>query len=123
MTGTGSAASMLYVTCGSLDEARAIASALVAERLAACANILSGMRSLFRWEGAVQEEEEVVLILKTAAARVPAATARVRALHSYDVPCVVEIALGRGNANFLDWIAAETAAGSTAGNPAEDDRL
>lgn len=99
---------LLYVTCGSEDEARAIASALVEEGLAACANILPGMRSLYRWEGAVQEEGETVLLLKTDAALAERATARAVALHSYDCPCVVALPVAAGNPAFLDWVTAET---------------
>ena len=106
---------MAYVTCGSEDEARAIARAVVGERLAACANIIPGMRSLFRWQGEVREDAETVLILKTQRGRFSALTARVVALHSYDVPCVVEIPLSDGHPDFLDWIAGETGRGSATG--------
>ena len=102
------AASMIYVTCGSVNEVRQIAGTVVRERLAACANIVDGMRSVYWWEGEVQEGAEAVLILKTAAANVPALSACVRALHSYDVPCVAEIPLGRGNADYFDWIVRES---------------
>lgn len=103
-----STASVIYVTCGSLNEARQIGDTVVRERLAACANIIDGMRSIYWWEGAVQEGAETILILKTSAMNVPALGARVKALHSYDVPCVVEIPLGQGNADYFDWIVAES---------------
>jgi periplasmic divalent cation tolerance protein len=99
---------MLYITCGSGDEATMIARTVVEERLAACANIIDAMRSIYRWEGKVSEDEEAVLILKTTAEKVETLTERVKALHSYDLPCVVEIPLGGGNAAYFDWIAAET---------------
>lgn len=102
--------SMVYITCGSRDEATLIARTVVEERLAACANIIDGMRSVYWWQGKVTEDEETVLILKTSANGVGALTARVKALHSYDLPCVVEIPLSDGgNAAYLDWIAGETA--------------
>lgn len=101
------AVSMVYVTCGSVNEARRIGETIVRERLAACANILDGMQSVYWWEGEVQEGAEAVLILKTAAANVAAISERVKALHSYDVPCVAEIPLGRGNADYFAWIASE----------------
>jgi periplasmic divalent cation tolerance protein len=103
---TNMVASMIYVTCGSINEARQIGDTVVRERLAACTNIIDGMRSIYWWEGEVQESAETILILKTAAANVPALSARVEALHIYDVPCVVEIPLGRGNADYFDWIIA-----------------
>ena len=99
---------MAYVTCGSEDEARAIARAVLGERLAACANVIPGMRSLYSWQGEVREDVETVLILKTRRAKFSALAARVVALHSYDVPCVVEIPLGDGHPDYLGWIAAET---------------
>ncbi|MFD1624517.1 divalent-cation tolerance protein CutA [Azospirillum griseum] len=99
-----------YITAGSKEEALRLARALVAERLAACANILDGVTSVYHWQGAVEEASEAVLIVKTRRALFDALVDRVRALHSYDTPCVVEIALGRGNPDYLDWLRAETAA-------------
>lgn len=106
----GAPASLIYITCGSRDEAATIARTIVEERLAACANIIDTMRSMYWWQGTVTEDDETVLILKTTPQKVKALTGRVMALHSYDLPCVVEIPLGDGgNAAYLDWIAAETA--------------
>jgi periplasmic divalent cation tolerance protein len=99
----------IYMTAGSLDEARDIGRTLVEERLAACVNILEGMRSLYRWEGGVEEDEEVVLIAKTRATLVDALTDRVKTVHSYDCPCVVALPITGGNPAFLDWIGLETA--------------
>ncbi|WP_431855265.1 divalent-cation tolerance protein CutA [Azospirillum sp.] len=98
-----------YVTASSPDEARRIGRALVEERLAACVNILPGMISIYRWQGAVETAEETVLIAKTRADLFEALSARVKELHSYDVPCVVELRLGRGNPDYLGWLEAETA--------------
>ncbi len=75
-------AAFCYVTCPDRDEALAIARALVDERLAACGNVLPGMVSIYRWEGAVHEAEEVVLILKTQARLARRVVERVRGLHS-----------------------------------------
>ncbi len=99
---------LAYITAGSRDEARRIGRALVEERLAACANVLDGMTAIYRWNGAVEEASEAVLIAKTRADLFDRLTERVRELHSYDTPCVVEIELGRGNPAFLDWLRAET---------------
>jgi periplasmic divalent cation tolerance protein len=109
-TGPDPAVSMIYVTCGSVNEARQIGGTVVRERLAACANIIDGMQSIYWWEGAVEEGAETVLILKTACANVAALSERVKALHSYDVPCVAEIPLGGGNADYFDWIVAQSGA-------------
>jgi periplasmic divalent cation tolerance protein len=99
---------LIYITAENTDEARAIGRALVEARLAACANVLGPMTSIYRWEGVVQEGEEAVLIAKTTAALVEALTAKVQELHSYECPCVVALPVEGGNPAFLDWIAAET---------------
>ena len=97
-----------YITAGSEDEAKRIARSLLDERLIACANVLPGMTSLYRWQGRVAEDAEVVLIVKTRAALVAAVVERVGALHSYDCPCVVALPVEGGNPAFLDWIGEET---------------
>ncbi len=102
------AACFCYMTAGSREEGLKIGRALVEERLAACANLLDGMTSIYRWQGAIQEDAEVVLIAKTRTELVPRLVERVRALHSYDVPCVVTLPISDGNPAFLEWIGAET---------------
>ncbi|MCP5373526.1 MAG: divalent-cation tolerance protein CutA [Hyphomicrobiales bacterium] len=100
---------LIYITAASAEEALALGRALVGERLAACANVWPAITSVYRWQGAVQEDGEVALIVKTRAALVDRVSARVRDLHSYDCPCVVAVPISGGNPAFLDWIAAETA--------------
>jgi len=102
---------MVYVTCGSMNQARDIARFVVGENLAACGNIIDGMRSIYYWEGEVQEGGEVLLILKTRRDLVDTLSARVKELHSFEVPCVVEIPLGAGNPDYFDWIVSETSEG------------
>jgi periplasmic divalent cation tolerance protein len=99
---------IIYMTAPNDAEAHTIARVLVEERLAACVNILSGMRSVYRWEGEIQEDDEVVLIAKTRRDLVPALTDRIKDIHSYDCPCVVAIPIDGGNPEFLDWIDAQT---------------
>ena len=94
----------VYMTAGSPDEARRIGETLVNEKLAACVNILEGMQSLYVWEGALQHDRETVMVAKTAAARLPALVERVKALHSYDCPCIVAFDIDGGNPAFLRWI-------------------
>ena len=101
---------LLYITAATLDEARRIGEALVAERLAACANILPGAHSIYRWQGEIVRDSEVVIVAKTRAALVDAAIARVRALHSYQVPCVVALPIVAGNAAYLEWLMEQTQA-------------
>lgn len=100
---------IVYMTTGDLAEARRIGRTLVEERLAACVNIIDGMRAVYRWEGELQEGQEVVVIAKTVAAKVDALVARVKALHSYQCCCVLALPVAAGNPPFLDWIAAEVA--------------
>jgi periplasmic divalent cation tolerance protein len=99
---------IVYVTAASIDEARTIAKTMVAERLAACANILGAMESVYWWDGAVQSESEVSMILKTKAELVDRVIARVKALHSYDCPCVIALPIVAGHQEFLNWIDKET---------------
>lgn len=98
----------VYMTAASAEEADRIASAQVEERLAACVNILGDVRSVYRWDGVVRRDAEVALIAKTRAALFDALAARVRALHSYDVPCIVSWPIVAGNPAYLGWIGDET---------------
>jgi periplasmic divalent cation tolerance protein len=99
----------VYVTCADEAEAERIARALVEEDLAACANLLPGMRSVYRWQGRLEQARETVLIAKTLAARFPAVEARVRALHRSTLPCIVALPVVAGSADYLAWIAAGSA--------------
>lgn len=99
----------VYMTAGSAEEARRIARALVEERCAACVNLIEGMRSVYRWQGAVEEASEVVMIAKTTAAGFDRLAARVRELHSYDCPCIVALPVQAGDAGYLAWIGEQTA--------------
>ena len=94
----------VYMTAGSVAEARLIGETLVAERLAACVNLIEGMTSIYRWQGEVQRDAEVVLIAKTRKDRVDPLAERVGALHSYGCPCVVALPVEGGGKHFLDWI-------------------
>lgn len=94
----------VYVTVGSEDEARRLAEAAVAEGLAACANILRGMQSIYRWQGEICHDTETVLILKTTAARFPDLRARLADLHSYECPCIVALPIVAGHEPYLDWL-------------------
>ncbi len=100
---------LLYVTCASVAEAEQVAEAVLGQRLAACANILPGMRSLYWWQGKLERGEETVLILKTRPDLVAAVTEAVKAAHSYSVPCVLPIPAGPGgNPDYRAWLLAET---------------
>jgi periplasmic divalent cation tolerance protein len=92
------------VTCRDLRQARAIARALVGERLAACVNVVPGVASIYRWQGKVEEAKEVLLLVKSTSARARALEARVKALHSYTVPEVVTLKIQGGSADYLRWL-------------------
>ncbi len=98
----------VYVTAGDAAEARRIGRAAVEARLAACANVIAGMRSIYWWQGRLEETEEAVLILKTTEERLEALVARVKELHSYDCPCIEALAVMGGHRPFLEWVARET---------------
>jgi periplasmic divalent cation tolerance protein len=101
-------ARVVLTTVPNPEVAGIIARALVEERLAACANILPGARSIYRWEGGIQDDAEVVLIIKTQAARCEALAARIDALHPYDVAEVLVLPVVGGSAPYLGWIETET---------------
>jgi periplasmic divalent cation tolerance protein len=90
-----------------MEEAKRIARALVSERLAACANVILGVSSVYWWEGQVQEEQEAMLVIKTTAARVNALETRLVELHPYDVPELLSIPVTGGYPPYLAWVSSE----------------
>lgn len=96
---------VVLVTAPSEEKAAELARTVVEERLAACGNIVSRLRSIYRWEGKVQDEAEVLLILKTERARFEALRQRVVALHPYEVPEVIALPITAGHPAYLQWIA------------------
>lgn len=99
---------MAYITAPNRDAALELATMLVQERLAACANIHDGMTSIYRWQGELQQAQEATLIVKTRADLIDALKRRVCELHSYSVPCIVAWPITEGHEPFLDWVRAET---------------
>lgn len=85
-------------------KARAAAQTLVEERLAACANLVPGVESIYRWEGKVETAGEVLMILKTTIARYQMLETRIRALHSYEVPEIVSLRVTDGLPAYLRWV-------------------
>ncbi|HEX9946431.1 MAG TPA: divalent-cation tolerance protein CutA [Allosphingosinicella sp.] len=98
----------VYATFSSEEEARRIARILIEERLAACANILGGCHSIYRWQSEVEEAEEVVALFKTRAGRAEALIARLAELHSYDVPAAVVWPIATAWPAYAGWVTAET---------------
>jgi periplasmic divalent cation tolerance protein len=85
-----------------------LARALVEERLAACVNLLPGVRSIYRWQGRLEDSAEVLLLVKTRADRCAALAARIQALHPYELPEVLELAASGGSAAYLEWVRRES---------------
>jgi periplasmic divalent cation tolerance protein len=97
---------MVLVTCGSAREAKKIARAVVAKRLAACANIFSGrVESVYRWKGKLESAREVLMVIKSSQKRFPALEQEIRSLHSYEVPEIIALDIVRGSRGYLEWIA------------------
>ena len=94
-----------FCTCPDTDTAQRIADALVEERLAACVNVLPGVRSVYRWKGAIECSDEVLLLVKTVAAQLEALSARIAALHPYELPEVIAVEASGGLGAYLDWVA------------------
>lgn len=109
MSPEASSFAVVYVTFASRDQATRIARTLVEEKLLACANLLDPVTSIYRWEGKVNEDTEVLLIGKTRTALVEKIAQRVKELHSYTCPETIAVPLVGGAPWYLDWLDAETA--------------
>ncbi|MFZ2446879.1 MAG: divalent-cation tolerance protein CutA [Syntrophobacteraceae bacterium] len=101
--------SIILVTVGSEEEAAKIGRALVEEKLAACANIVPRIRSIYRWKGEIYDERESLVVIKTRTSLFPALRDRVRALHSYETPEIVAFPVAQGLPEYLAWVIGETA--------------
>lgn len=95
------------------DEGAAIGRALVDRRLAACVSVVPGVRSFYRWQGAVHEDAERLLVIKTRAAQFEELRRAVRELHSYDTPEIILLEISDGDPAYLAWLASETSARGT----------
>jgi periplasmic divalent cation tolerance protein len=95
-------------TCGSSEEAGRIARGLVEARVAACVNIVPGLRSIYRWKGAVEDASEWLLIAKTREDLLPRLSTEIRRLHSYELPEIIALPVAAGLPEYLAWIDAET---------------
>ena len=99
-----------YVTAKDSRQGWRLAEAIVGERLAACANVLGRIQSVYRWQGKIEIAREVGLVFKTRQSLVARLSARVKELHTYDCPCVVALPIVGGHPPYLEWLADETAA-------------
>ncbi|HOO51355.1 MAG TPA: divalent-cation tolerance protein CutA [Alphaproteobacteria bacterium] len=96
--------SLIYVTCGTKEEAQNIILSLLEEKLIACGNLFPAVTSFFHWEGKIDKSEEVVMILKTKTKLFSKVEPRIVELHSYEVPCIVKIEADYMHAPFANWI-------------------
>ena len=98
---------LLYITVKDKEEARAIAVKLLDARLIACANIVAGIESLYHWKGETCHSDEVLLLAKTTEEKIPTVVDAVKALHSYELPCIAAFPVTSGLPAFLHWVAEE----------------
>ena len=102
---------VVLCTCPDLETARSLAQQLVQDRLVACANILSGVESVFWWDGKVTSEEERLVVMKTTKASWEALSVRIQSLHPYELPEIIAVPIEAGSAPYLDWITDSVATG------------
>ena len=106
---------VVTMTAPNADEALKIARALVKDRLAACAQVVPGLTSVYRWKGEVCEDPELMLVIKTVSALLPRVEARIKELHSYDVPEIIALSVAGGSQDYLGWLVEQASA-----SPAEE---
>ena len=98
---------LIYVTMETGEQARAMARKLLDDRLIACANFLEGIDSIYRWEGEVRETKETVLLAKTSEEKIPLVVDAIKAMHAYELSCIVAFPITAGLPAFLKWVAGE----------------
>ncbi len=105
---------VILSTIDSAELGRRIASALVSEGLAACVNIIPGVRSVYRWQGKICDEEELLLVIKTTGGRFEDIRRRIRDLHSYQVPEIIALPISTGDSVYLQWLREQVSGGGGA---------
>ncbi len=96
--------SMIYITTSGEEESKKIAKILLEERIVACANIIPSMKSFYWWGGEIEEDTESILLLKTCSDKLDTLIRRVKDIHSYDIPCILEISIHNGSEDYLKWL-------------------
>ena len=99
---------VIYITTGSVNEAKKIGRALVEEKLVACSNIISPIRSIYSWQGKICDDKEALMVLKTRKKLFNQIVKRVEKLHSYDVPEIIAMPIIEGSSKYLSWLNEET---------------
>jgi periplasmic divalent cation tolerance protein len=101
---------VVFSTCGSAEDAARIARALVEKKLAACVNVMPAVRSFYRWKGAIEDEQESLLVIKSSRALFNQLRVEIERLHSYEVPEVIAVPIVDGSEGYLEWLDRELAA-------------
>ena len=99
---------LIYITASDEEEAIAIGDLIVKERLAACSNVISNMKSTYWWQGTLEKDNEAIIILKTMEENVDKIINRVKEIHSYDNPCIIALPVFKVSDDYLKWIEEET---------------
>ena len=103
---------VILSTCATEEEAHKVGRALVEERLAACVNVIPNIRSFYRWKGEVESASEWLLVIKSSRPLLGALTARIEALHSYEIPEAIALAIIEGSGNYMNWLQTNLKGGS-----------
>jgi periplasmic divalent cation tolerance protein len=96
--------SIVYTTLPSIEKAKGIGNLIVSQHLVACVNIIDNMKSIYMWEGKLEESSEVILIAKTLSSKVSEVIKKINEHHSYDCPCIISYKIEEGDKKFLKWI-------------------
>ena len=99
--------SIVYITTSGLIESKKIAKMLLEEKLAACINIIPTVESIYLWKGKIEEDSESIMVVKTRSELVENVIKKVEEVHSYEIPCVLEITVNKGSKTYLKWMKSE----------------
>ncbi|HSQ02163.1 MAG TPA: divalent-cation tolerance protein CutA [Methanobacterium sp.] len=99
--------SIVYITTSGLNESKNIAKMLLEEKLAACINIIPTVESIYLWKGKIEEDSESIMVVKTRSELVENIIKKVEEVHSYEIPCILEITVNKGSKTYLKWMKSE----------------
>ncbi len=99
--------SIIYITTSDVSESKKIAIKLLEEKLAVCINIIPTIESLYLWKHEIEEDTESIMVVKTKSRLVDEVIKRVEDIHSYEIPCILEININKGSKNYLKWMESE----------------
>lgn len=99
--------SIVYITTSGALESKEIAKKLLEEKIAACINIIPTVDSIYLWKGKTEQDSESIMIVKTKSEMVEEVIKKIEEIHSYEIPCVLEITVNNGSKNYLEWMESE----------------